>query len=69
MPPVSLIVSFLGGLMNITINNSIGLLEELLHNGDSSKTYLYAWFIGERELIKRTVIDLRDYENEQATEH
>ena len=38
-----------------TENNAIALLKECLHNGD--KDQLIAWFIGERELIKRTIQD------------
>ena len=38
-----------------TINNAIGLLEECITNGKSGKDILYAWFLGEQNLIDRTI--------------
>jgi len=51
--------------MNVTINNSIGLLKECLHNCDKGSTYLYGWCLGEKELIKQTINELEEIENEQ----
>jgi len=52
--------------MEITTNNATGLLKELLHNGGKSQNNLYGWFLGERELIKRTIEDIETYEHEKA---
>jgi hypothetical protein len=44
--------------------NACGLLEECLYNGSQGKDTLYAWFLGECEIIEQTVNDL----NEDLTE-
>lgn len=49
--------------MGITINNAIGLLEECLENGNRPSK-LYAWFVNEENLIKQTIQELKEIENE-----
>ena len=51
--------------MRIAINNAIGLLEECLHNGDKGLVALQGWFLGERNLIEQTILDLSEIENQQ----
>lgn len=47
----------------ITINNAIGLLEELIDNGDNGRRSLIAWFLSERNLIENTIFHLKEHEN------
>ena len=42
----------------ITINNATILLEECLFNGSIGAENLYSWFMGEKELIEKTIEDL-----------
>ena len=41
-------------------NNAIGLLEECITNGEKGKDTLYAWFLGEYNLIAETIQLLSD---------
>lgn len=50
---------------NITLSNAIGLLEELISNGNKNPLYLVNWFYGEEDLIKRTLEELKYYEEEK----
>ena len=50
--------------MDITRNNLIGLLEECLANGQLGIESLWAWYQGEKEVIKQTVLEARFEENE-----
>jgi hypothetical protein len=46
----------------ITLNNAIGLLEECLNtDGDLDLVY---WFMGEKDLIRQTLEELKYYEKE-----
>jgi len=42
----------------ITINNATVLLEECLFNGSIGTENLYSWYLGEKELIERTIEEL-----------
>jgi len=44
----------------ITLDNVIGLLDEVVHNGEQGAENIYAWFLGEKDLIKRTLDELED---------
>lgn len=44
----------------MTIINATALLEECLCNGDKGLMALYAWFMGERQLIKDIVRELNE---------
>ena len=44
--------------MEATINNATALLEEVIVNGKKGKDNLYAWFLGEQNLIENTIFDL-----------
>jgi hypothetical protein len=48
----------------ITINNLVALLEECMINGNLGSEQLYAWYLGEKELIKQTVLETRFEEME-----
>jgi len=54
--------------MNISMNNTIALLEECLHNGDKGPLTLYAWFKGERHLIEDTIREL-NYKGKEAKDY
>jgi hypothetical protein len=45
-------------------NNAIALLEECIINGDLGIEHLWAWYQGERHLIKQTVLEARFEEKE-----
>ena len=47
--------------MEISINNANALLEECITNGEKGSDNLYAWFLNEKEFIKRTIIDLSEH--------
>ncbi len=49
----------------ITINNAIGLLDELIHNGSNNRESLIAWYESEKELIKSTLSELKEIEDSQ----
>lgn len=48
-----------------TINNAIGLLDELIQNGSNDHESLIAWFESEKELIKVTLSGLKEIEDSQ----
>ena len=41
----------------ITENNVVALLEECFANGNTGPGSLWAWFLAERVLIERTLLD------------
>lgn len=41
------------------VPEGLALLEECLHNGETGKERLWAWFSAERGIIERTVVDQR----------
>lgn len=50
------------------LSDVVALLEEALANGDASPETLYAWFLGEREVIIQTIEEAKAA-NENEQEH
>lgn len=51
----------------IALNNLVELLEECMINGNLGPEQLYAWYLGEKELIRQAVLDTR-FEEMKASE-
>ena len=43
-----------------TVNNAIALFEEMQANGDQGPETLYAWWLGEQDVIAQTIAELKN---------
>jgi hypothetical protein len=44
----------------ITLTNAVALLEEAVANGEDNPSTIEAWFVGEQDSIRRTILDLNE---------
>lgn len=58
--PLEKILDELAKLPEPDNSNATALLEECVYNGGKGEAELYAWFMGEREVIEATIKNLKE---------